>query len=314
MNAAAPTASAEIAEALRILESHAGAPPPARALSLLRQSANKNEPEGLAWMALLFGLGIGVPQSWPEALDHLGRAAAAGSEFARGQIAALAGLENGDGLDWRAAAGALPIETWSVRPPHRNLLNDPRLTIFEQAVPPSVCAWLISRGRQRLRRARVFDPATGLGRVKPQRSNSAWEMSLLDLDLVVAMLRTRIAATLGLPIGALEPCQVLHYEVGQQFERHYDFLDENEPGHAADIARRGQRVATLLVYLNDDYQGGATDFPILGVSHRGSAGDALCFTNTSAAGVPDRRTLHAGLAPTQGEKWVYSQWIRNRAA
>jgi hypothetical protein len=46
--------------------------------------------------------------------------------------------------------------------------------------------------------------------------------------------------------------------------------------------------------------------------HRARRGDALMFANVDLAGNPDRRTLHAGLPPTRGEKWVLSQWIRDR--
>jgi hypothetical protein len=125
--------------------------------------------------------------------------------------------------------------------------------------------------------------------------------------------RARIAATVGVPAAALEPIQVLHYAPGQTFERHYDFLDPDMPAFAAEIARAGQRLATFLVYLNDDFIGGETDFPLLDLRHRGAAGDALMFANLEPAGAPDRRMLHAGLPPASGEKWLLSQWIRDRA-
>ena len=38
------------------------------------------------------------------------------------------------------------------------------------------------------------------------------------------------------------------------------------------------------------------------------------FFNVDAAGQPDRRTLHAGLPPSAGEKWLLSQWFRDRGA
>jgi prolyl 4-hydroxylase len=66
------------------------------------------------------------------------------------------------------------------------------------------------------------------------------------------------------------------------------------------------------MYLNDDYEGGETDFPALGLRHRGRKGDALLWANVDRVGDPDRRTLHAGLAATRGEKWLLSQWIRDR--
>ena len=99
----------------------------------------------------------------------------------------------------------------------------------------------------------------------------------------------------------------------QHFAPHFDFLDEQSPALAADIAARGQRIVTFLLYLNDDYAGGETAFPALGLHHRGRCGDALMFANVDLAQRPDPQTLHAGLPPQRGQKWVLSQWIRNRA-
>jgi hypothetical protein len=59
-------------------------------------------------------------------------------------------------------------------------------------------------------------------------------------------------------------------------------------------------------------EGGETDFPRLGIRHRGRKGDGLMFRNVDAEGRGDYRTLHAGLPPTQGEKWLVSLWIRDR--
>jgi prolyl 4-hydroxylase len=72
-------------------------------------------------------------------------------------------------------------------------------------------------------------------------------------------------------------------------------------------------VATVLVYLSDGFEGGDTAFEQLSFRFRGEPGDAIVFRNVDAAGEPDRRTLHAGLAPSSGEKWVISKWIRDRA-
>jgi hypothetical protein len=68
---------------------------------------------------------------------------------------------------------------------------------------------------------------------------------------------------------------------------------------------------TFLLYLNDGFEGGETEFPLVGVRCKGNKGDALCFWNVLPNGSPDRQTIHAGLPPTQGEKWLLSQWVRN---
>jgi hypothetical protein len=160
----------------------------------------------------------------------------------------------------------------------------------------------------------VFGEGSAHAEADAGRTNSAFAFALEDLDLVVLAARARIAATVGVPEAALEPIQVLHYAPGQSFDRHYDFLDPEVPAFAAEIDRAGQRMATFLVYLNDGFAGGETDFPLLGFQHKGAAGDALMFANLDTAGAPDRRTLHAGLPPASGEKWLLSQWIRDRAA
>jgi prolyl 4-hydroxylase len=67
------------------------------------------------------------------------------------------------------------------------------------------------------------------------------------------------------------------------------------------------------VYLNGDYDGGATQFPLINVRHKGSRGDGLFFCNVTPDGKPDGRAVHAGTPPTRGEKWVLSQFIRSRA-
>jgi prolyl 4-hydroxylase len=68
-----------------------------------------------------------------------------------------------------------------------------------------------------------------------------------------------------------------------------------------------------LVYLNDDYEGGETDFPELGLRIRGAAGTGLLFANAMADGRPDPRMRHAGLPVQRGSKLVASRWIRARA-
>jgi prolyl 4-hydroxylase len=69
---------------------------------------------------------------------------------------------------------------------------------------------------------------------------------------------------------------------------------------------------TVIVYLNEGFDGGETDFPELGIRTLGGKGDALIFRNASPAGEADLRTRHAGLPVTQGVKWIASRWIRQR--
>jgi prolyl 4-hydroxylase len=71
-------------------------------------------------------------------------------------------------------------------------------------------------------------------------------------------------------------------------------------------------VVTFLIYLNDDYLGGETEFPRVGVSHKGRRGEGLFFVNALDDGAADLRTLHAGRSPASGAKWIVSQFMRDR--
>jgi len=42
----------------------------------------------------------------------------------------------------------------------------------------------------------------------------------------------------------------LRYEVGQEYQPHYDYFFDLDS-----VAEFGQRVATVIMYLSDDYQG-----------------------------------------------------------
>ncbi|CAA9506513.1 MAG: hypothetical protein AVDCRST_MAG44-1098 [uncultured Sphingomonas sp.] len=88
---------------------------------------------------------------------------------------------------------------------------------------------------------------------------------------MVEVLRARIATATRLPVPLFETPQVLHYAVGQQYRPHHDYLEASQVGHAANIARRGQRIATFLLYLNDEYDGGETRFDQAGVTCRAAA-------------------------------------------
>ena len=109
----------------------------------------------------------------------------------------------------------------------------------------------------------------------------------------------------------MEIPKLLHYTPGETFARHFDYLDPQNPAYAQELAARGQRVQTFLVYLNDDYNGGETSFPLLEFAHRGNKGSAFLFSNIDSHGQPHEKTMHVGEAPTKGEKWVFSQWIRS---
>lgn len=287
-----------------------GAPPRiAEGAALVARAAALEDSEALAQLAVLTASGIAGAASWDVAFDQLQRAAELGWAPAQEQIRFLA---QSDGADFAALRRAIDLDAW-MRPRDFTLVREePRVLTVSNFMSAAECERLIARTLN-LRRADVYDPNSGVGMIAKERSNKKSEVTLANMDLPFLMVHARMSATIGLPNQFFELTNILHYSPGEQFTPHYDFLDPAEPGLQADLQARGQRVVTFLVYLNEGYEGGETDFPKLDYRFKGKTGDALMFGNVTAKGVPDPRTLHAGLPPTSGEKWLLSQWVRNRA-
>jgi prolyl 4-hydroxylase len=214
---------------------------------------------------------------------------------------------------WSRLGAAVDIAAWLRLPDGAVFSSAPRIAVAPGFLSPGICDWLIRLGRPLLKAGQTFDRQSGAITEETGRTNSAAQLDPEHTDAVVAFVRARIARLADLPVTALELTQILHYEVGQQFQAHHDFFDVSFPGYAREVAERGQRALTVLVYLNEGYGGGDTAFPAIGRSFKGRKGDALIFWNVADDGTPDPSTLHIGTAPTRGEKWLLSQWIRIRA-
>ena len=287
---------ASFAKAREALVNGASAGGTMAAIRAIDELAAEGHAGAMSMVALFHAMGAMRPQSWPEAMKTLGRAADLGDDLARRQLALLG----------TNAVGGDPLQA----PPLHKLSDTPQVMDVKAFASPQECAWLIARARPRLAPAAIWDDDGA--RVDVQRSNSAISVSIADMDVVTELLRARIARALRLPVTIFEPPQILHYAVGQEFAPHFDFLDPQHPSQAAAIEQSGQRMGTFLIYLNDDFDGGETEFLRTGLAYRGSTGDGLFWGNLTRDGRPDPLTLHAGRPTTRGEKWVMSTWIRDR--
>lgn len=268
----------------------------AQGVALTGEAAAGGSASATHLLALLTAGGLGVKQDLQAALDHLRRAAQLGHASAQAELQVV-------GAD---------IGAWLSLPQAQMLSSGPHIAMVEGFLSPAICDWLIELGRPALERATTYDPQSGKLRHQEGRSNDAALLGLGRMDMVLALVRARISALTGLPVQGFEDTQILHYTVGETFGAHVDYLDTSQPGYAADVAKRGQRVLTVLVYLNEGYEGGETTFLSLGRGFKGGKGAALAFSNVTPEGELDKRTTHIGSPPTRGEKWLLSQWIRWR--
>lgn len=293
-----------------------------RALALLRSSMQAGFGPAASRLAVLTAVGLAGRTDWQTALDLLEVGALLGDPMARRQLGQLTQdralaerirLSLSQGKDvWRRARRGTVLESLLTPPPSVRLSHAPLIEVIRGFASPSLCRWLRRRGQEEQTPAILNDVATGRPRLDPARTNTARSFGLAQTDMVVLLAQARLAAATGASIQMMEPPNVMRYAPGQRFAPHLDSFQPQEPGFARMVEVLGQRVTTALIYLNDDYQGGETDFPRVGVRFKGRAGDALLFRNVRPDGSPDALSLHAGLPTSRGDKWVLSQWIRNR--
>lgn len=254
----------------------------------VRASADQGFSEALKLMGAL----ASMTGDWDQAVMFTKNAAAAGDERAQAQISLLADKTRFQSERWDA-----PVEiAWQSL--------GARVGVIRDFIPHAFCDWMIERAKPKLKAAQLKGAANS-----DHRTNSGAGFSLLESDLILQMVNARVADVTDIPIQNHEPTNVLHYAPGQEYKAHFDFITASE-ANRLELSATGQRVATALIYLNDGFGGGETDFPTLNWRFKGQKGDALVFWNVSETGEPDRRTLHAGLPVTGGEKWLYSKWMR----
>jgi prolyl 4-hydroxylase len=188
-------------------------------------------------------------------------------------------------------------------------MRQPELVVFGNLLSDDECEALIEAARPRMSRSLTVQTTTGGEELNPDRTSHGMFFRRGETD-VVARVEARIARLLRWPVDHGEGLQVLHYRPGAEYKPHYDYFDPKEPGTAHIVRRGGQRVATLVMYLNNPLRGGGTTFPDVGLEVAPQRGHAVFFAYERPH--PATRTLHGGAPVIEGEKWVATKWLRQR--
>lgn len=191
-------------------------------------------------------------------------------------------------------------------------LSAPRIQFFGGLLTAAECAELIELSRPKMARSGIVNPRTGAFEANPVRTSSDTHFQRNENELI-ARIERRIAALTGHPAENGEPIQVLHYAPGAEYRPHFDFFEPAFAGNEAVLSMGGQRVASLVIYLNNVEAGGATLFPKVGLEVLPRQGHGVYFAYTDENGELDRRTLHSGTPVIAGEKWIATKFFRQRA-
>jgi prolyl 4-hydroxylase len=188
-------------------------------------------------------------------------------------------------------------------------VHAPDLCVFSNLLSAAECEALVEAAKPRLLRSRTVDTQTGGEALNRDRTSDGMFFTRAE-NAIVQRVELRVARLLRWPVKNFEGMQVLRYRNGAQYKPHYDYFDPEEPATPVLLARGGQRVATLIMYLQEPERGGATLFPDASISVPPVRGHAVFFSYAVAH--PDSLSLHGGEPVEAGEKWIATLWLRQR--
>ncbi len=186
-------------------------------------------------------------------------------------------------------------------------LINPRVLVLGHFLSDEECDGLIAAARPRMARSLTVETKSGGEELNPDRTSNGMFFTRGQTPLI-ERIEARIARLVNWPLENGEGLQVLHYRPGAEYKPHYDYFDPKEPGTPTIVKRGGQRVATLIMYLNEPTRGGATVFPDIGLEVAPLRGNAVFFSYDKPE--PSTRSLHGGTPVLEGEKWVATKWLR----
>jgi prolyl 4-hydroxylase len=186
-------------------------------------------------------------------------------------------------------------------------MRSPRVIVFGGLLSDAECDDLIELSRPRLARSQTVDISTGSNEVNAARTSQGMFFERGEKPLI-ARIEQRIATLVNWPLENGEGLQILHYQPGAEYKPHHDYFDPAQPGTPTILKRGGQRVGTLVMYLNTPVKGGGTTFPEVGLEVAPVKGNGVFFSYDRAHRMT--RTLHGGAPVVEGEKWVATKWLR----
>lgn len=186
-------------------------------------------------------------------------------------------------------------------------LEHPRLVVFENVLTEAECDGLIDLAIPTIGRSTVVNNSDGTSVVHSARTSSGAYFHKAQHELI-DKIDQRLAKLTNWDYDKGEGLQILRYEPGQEYVAHHDWFDPNSPGASTVIGNSGNRVGTIILYLNDVEEGGSTNFPETGLHVMPKKGSAVFFSYDCPS--PESKTLHAGSPVVKGVKWIATKWLR----
>lgn len=211
-------------------------------------------------------------------------------------------------VDHKAIANCAITRRPGVTPGVKKLLNKKaQVFTWDGFLTPEECEQTIELMKTQLRPSTVTDNRGD----KYVRTSTTCDLGEI-VDPFIPQLERKIAEGLGIHWSYAETTQGQKYEVGQEFKSHTDYFEPNTAEYLPNTGELGQRTWTFMIYLNSTPEGGATRFARLDKLFRPKQGMAVIWNNLTEEGVGNPWTLHHGMKPRRGEKYIITKWFREK--
>jgi len=191
----------------------------------------------------------------------------------------------------------------------RQVSLDPPIYLIDDFLTADKCISLIDQTENTS--ALVRSPVVGKGNGVVSNDRTS-DTCFIRREDVPTLMENVSRFLLGKSAQEIELPQIGRYFPSQEYRPHYDaFLMTDEDARRF-AENGGQRLATVLVYLNDCPNGGCTEFTRLDLRVHPRQGTALVFFPADINGTLDERALHAG-CPAITTKYVCQIWVRESA-
>ena len=186
-------------------------------------------------------------------------------------------------------------------------MNPIKLKQYQNFLTEEQCKSIISLGERNLEKAGV------LGEQYPNFRVGETHFYNKDFELkALSKIREFVSAKTGIPVENQEPMSLIKYKVGGKFNPHFDSFQPSADYYESVMKQGGQRIKTCLIYLNEEFDGGETEFPKMKCKLKPKTGLMVMWDNTDKNGVIIPESEHAGLPVLSGVKYLVSIWIREK--
>ena len=188
-------------------------------------------------------------------------------------------------------------------------LQKPSITVFENVLTHEQCDMIVEKHIKD-----TMNPDSGFQSRQESYAQVTEQVENRGISLGMDprhydILCDAIVKYCKIPYTHIEACDIYNYEEGQFLDLHHDY--PYDPSRINYYKHGGDRVGTGIFYLNDDFIGGTTNFPKLGVNITPKKGSLLYFKQNYDEAT-NWSTIHQSTEIIQGCKWIASCFFADR--